>query len=139
MKRLRDIIESMNEHEANFYDLLKKHYPNGVDVYHETPGHAADSIRKHGLKGDYGVFGTIGQHSNFVIVPKKTITHFIVPHSHIRNGGMVPDMGYGFKDDGEISPHLDFIQRHPQAKGGDISLNTEKIPHHWIKSIKEVG
>lgn len=131
MKTFKQFIkEDRDESEAReeFYSKLKKMHPDGVHLYHETPGHVADSIKKKGLTGEYGVFATVGQNSNFVSDKKKTITHFVVPHNHIRS--ITHDMRY--------DSHRDLLDEHPDVKGADVSTSFEKIPHHWVKSVREV-
>lgn len=118
------IVES---DEDKFRWALKTHSSDGVHIYHETPGHVAASIKKHGLKGEQGVHGTIGEPSGFVTSKKKTITHFVVPHNKAHQ--ITHDMRY--------DSHADFLKQHPTAHGGDVCVNCEKIPHHWIRSVKE--
>ena len=83
MKTFKQLIEAITQydsshpdpahHEAEFHRRINQHYPRGLSVYHESPGHVASSIIKQGIQGDYGIFGTIGQPSNFVTGPKTTI------------------------------------------------------------------
>lgn len=135
-KKLREIVE-----HKDLYAHLSYHYPHGLEVYHETPGHVADSIKKNGLSGEYGIYSTIGQNSNFVTVPKKTITKFVIPRNHYQY--IKPDMGYGTDPDlSHLTPEQDFLEKHgkDKCKGGDICYHGyETIPHSWIKEIKEVG
>lgn len=138
MLRFKKFVEDSNydkdeqQAEMDFRSGLKNMHSDGVHIYHETPGHVADSIRKTGLGGGdegYGMFGTVGQNSNFVTSKKKTITHFVVPHSHAHL--IHHDMRY---DDFQ---HL--MREHPNVKGADVSIAVDKVPSNWIKNIKEVG
>jgi hypothetical protein len=100
-----------------------------IDVFHEAPGHVKSEIEKHGVKGTYGVFGTIGEPSGFV-QGKKTVVHMKIPsalHHHIE-----PDMRYDSKD-----PHAAFMKEHPNMRGGDVSINLNRIPKQWIHKVEE--
>ena len=138
MKKLKDFVLENKNNEKNaenkFRYTLRTMHPDGVHIYHETPGHVANSIKQKGLIDSQDspntIYGTIGQTSGFVNTPKKTITHFVIPHS-LSHRLIHHDMRYdGYN-------HL--MSEHPNAKGADISINASKIPISWIKSIKEVG
>lgn len=132
------VIESYNpdhpdedHHIAEFHRRIAKHYPNGVELYHEAPGHVGDSMKKHGIKGEYGIFARVGEPSNFVTSEKKTIVKFRLPPHSNNPDEITHDMPY----DG----HKDFLKRHPNIKGGDVSVNREVIHPRHIVDVKEVG
>jgi ferritin len=120
-----------------FIDYLKKHYPDGIILHHETPGHEGQSIRKNRLQGGYGVFAAIDAPSNFVTSKDKTTTKFRVPASHYEN--ISPDMGYGGDDEESThnDPFIDFMNKHPDPKGAYVGTSYEEIPDRWVKEIKE--
>ena len=120
-----------------FINYLKKHYPDGIILHHETPGHEGQSIRKNKLQGGYGVFAAIDAPSNFVTSKNKTTTKFRVPASHYEH--ISPDMGYGGDDDESThnDPFIDFMNKHPNPKGAYVGTSYEEIPDHLVKEIKE--
>jgi len=120
-----------------FINYLKKHYPDGIVLHHETPGHKGQSIRKNRLQGEYGVFAAIDAPSNFVTSKNKTTTKFRVPASHYEH--ISPDMGYGGDDDESThdDPFIDFMNKHPNPKGAYVGTTYEEIPDRWVKEIKE--
>jgi len=127
------ITEASDRYEREFHDRIHKHWPNGIIAYHESPTCPGDSFRKHGINGDYGVFATIGQPSNFVTSAKKTIVKFRIPPHHNNPNHITPDMAYE-----PDNPHKDLLSQHPgDLTGADISLNTENVPPHRIISIEE--
>lgn len=116
-------------HKQEFHHRISKNWPNGIVAYHEAPGHHANSFRRSGIKGDYGVFATIGQPSNFVTAKKKTIVKFRVPP----RSNVHPDMRYD-----PDNPHKDFLKQHPDTTGGDISISDEYIhPKHIISVVEK--
>lgn len=133
MKSFREMIEGTDDGgEAEFHARLRRDHPDGVEGYHESPGHVADSIRTHGLDssrggGDHeGTFFSIGAHSNFVRSPKKTITRFVIPHTHSHD--VTYDMGY--------DNHSDLLRQHGGVNGA-YAYYRGNIPRHWIKSVEE--
>lgn len=120
----------LSHHEKEFHRRINSRWPHGVVAYHEAPGHHADSFRKDGIEGEYGIFATVGQPSNFVSSDKKTIVKFRVP----ANLDVRPDMRYD-----PDNPHKDFIKQHPNTVGGDISISSERIHPKHIISIEEKG
>jgi hypothetical protein len=135
MKKFIQIIIENDLKEKNaerkFRYALKAMHPDGVHVYHETPGHVAKSIKEKGvIDSQYNtVFGTVDDPSGFVSSTKKTITHFVIPHS-LSNRLITHDMRY--------SGYSHLIDEHPNVRGSDISIDGN-IPREWIKSVKEVG
>lgn len=117
-----------------------------VDMYHEAPGNVVDSMRQNGIQGGYGVFAAIGQPSGYVTSAEKTVVHFRLPKSEIRDGGVVPDMIFGMEkgllqnDNSvlpiDISPEQHFLIERPNMVGGYVSINTENIPPSWFVDVK---
>jgi len=150
------IEEGGNTPEHDFHDTLHNyaHFKGDgkVDLYHESPGHVKSSIEKHGFNSDHqdgdiksvsssddGVFGTIGQPSEYVTQKKKTIVHMRVPRSAIKH--FVPDMPYGNRPGSKTEdPHHDFMDAHGRelGKGGDVYFNHPRA-HKFIHKITEVG
>lgn len=115
-------------HEQEFHNRIAKRWPHGIIAYHEAPGHQGESFRKKGIEGDYGIFATVGEPSNFVTSKKKTVVKFRVPvNSHVQ-----PDMRYD-----PDNPHKDFIKQHPDTTGGDINISDEHIHPKHIISVEE--
>lgn len=132
MKSFSQFLNEEHDYQREFHQKIAKHYPNGIIAYHEAPGHVADSFRKKGIEGDYGVFATIGQPSGFITGEKKTIVAFKIPSHHNTPEHIAPDMRYD-----PDNPHKDLLDQHPDLKGADISINDEHIPPHRIVSIEE--
>jgi hypothetical protein len=127
----------ISKEQQLFINYLKKHYPDGIILHHETPGHEGRSIRENKLQGGYGVFASIDAPSNFVTSKDKTTTKFRVPASEYEN--ISPDMGYGGNDEGSThdDPFIDFMNKHPNPKGAYVGTSYEEIPDRWVKEIKE--
>lgn len=133
MKTFLQFLKEEHDYQREFHDRISKHWPHGIIAYHEVPGHVADSIRKHGIEGDYGIFATIGEPSNFVTSEKKTVVAFRIPPHHNNPDHIHPDMRYD-----PNKPHKDLLQQHPShLSGADISINADNIPPHRIISIEE--
>lgn len=141
MKTFKQLIEDIAQydpnhpdpahHEAEFHRRINQHYPRGAIVYHESPGHVAASMKKHGIVGSYGIFGTIGQPSNFVTGPKTTVT-FRVPPVDNKPGLFVPDMRYDPEN-----PHKDLLEQHPNLDGADVCLNVDRVPPSRLGLVRE--
>ena len=121
----------------DLHRALYTHYPKGLPVYHETPGHQKESILRKGLQGDYGIFGTIGKTSEYVTSKKKTITHFVIPPHEYKH--IAPDMRYGDAPNVGDNPETHLFHEHGEtAHGAAICYNSERIPNHWVKHIHEI-
>jgi DNA topoisomerase I len=106
---------------------------NGVTMFHESPGNVKASMQRDGIKGSYGLFAAVGEHSNFVTAPTKTIVEFQVPLSEIRAGIVGPDMSHAWSD--KMSPHQIALLEKPDLQGSYVSISRDFIPPSWIKSI----
>ena len=121
--------------ENKFRFSLQTMHPDGVHIYHETPGHVQNSIKEKGLmcgkECPSTIYGTVGKPSEFVTQGKKTITHIVIPHS-IAHHIITHDMRY--------SGYHDLMSQHPAVKGADVAIRVRngKLPDEWIRSIKEV-
>jgi hypothetical protein len=137
MKTFKQLLEEVEynpnhpdpkHHEVEFHRRVAKYWPNGMIVFHEAPGHVASSIRKHGIKGECGVFGTIGQPSNFVTGP-KTVATFRVKKGEV---DYQPDMRYNLKN-----PYQDLLKQHPDLDGADVNININKIHPSKVTFVHE--
>jgi uncharacterized protein len=128
--------------ENTFYNILEKDQPL---FYHESPGDISSEVEKGGIKGGYGVFAAVGQDSDFVTSPVKTVISFKIPLSRIRE--VTPDMIYSEIFEGDVgnygkemeslTPYEQSLLAHPnRLKGLYVSTNFENIPRSWIKSIE---
>ena len=144
MKKFKDFIVETDKDserrernaENKFRFGLQTMHPDGVHLYHETPGHVADSIKQKGLKCGNdcpnAIYGTVGQPSGFVSSSKKTITHIVIPHSIAR---------HLITHDQRYDGYHHLMSQHPDIKGADVSVRVRqgKLPDEWIRSVKEVG
>lgn len=120
--------------ERRFRERLKAWWPEGVDLYHESPGDVAASMQRRGIQGEYGVFATIGRPSAFVTTAKKTIVQFRIPPSHYEY--LSPDMRYGGVSG---MRHYDLLRQHgPTLIGADVGYG-DNIPARWIRKITVTG
>lgn len=112
--------------EQIFRDMLYEKYPDGLPVYHESPGDVAESMKRQGILGDYGIFGTIAAYSNFVTTETKTIVKFHIPPS--RYDLVAPDMRY--------DNALDLLKKHNGIARADISLALDNVPPSWFQFVR---
>lgn len=102
------------------------------DFYHEVPGDAIASIKRHGIKSEYGVFASVGKPSGYVSAKQKTIVTFKLPKAEIAAGNVHPDMIYGTE---HITPHQHYLMSHPKLTNGYVSYNAD-VPTKWISGTQ---
>lgn len=126
VSRIRD-----DAHQEEFEKVLRRQYPYGLPVFHESPGDVARSMLEEGIIGDYGVFAAVGEPSNFVS-GKKTSVYFLIPVNQYHL--VSPDMQYiGETEDVSLTANL--LRQHKGVKGAYVSINVENIPKTWIKDV----
>ena len=108
-----------------------------VEMFHESPGDVAASMRSKGIHGGDsgdGVFAAIGEPSNYVTTDTKTVVRFRVPKSELEY--VSPDMSYGGLT--RVGPHMELLIRFPKLKGAYVGL-PGKVPSKWIADVKVIS
>lgn len=127
-----------------FRRAMRRLIDSGTEFYHESPGDVAASMRKEGIRSDYGVFMAIGEPSNFVTSETKTIVRFKIPPERAEE--LSPDMIYGryagdVNEDGteqkvNVSYEQDFLIRHRFDVNGAYVTLPDAVPPKWITGIE---
>jgi 2'-5' RNA ligase len=130
------VIAKAQKSMKEFRRQLKREFPIAVDLYHEAPYAALDSIIKNGLTSGESVedtnFATIGQPSNFVTTPDKLIVKFNIRSRPDQLDRIRPDMRYTSDD-----PAEDLMGEHGGVMGADVAVNGRILPGE-IESIAVV-
>lgn len=116
--------------------LYKMAATGKLTFYHESPGDIADSVKREGIRSDYGVFAAINTPSNYVDAEVKTVIEFQLPKKEARNN-VSPDMIYEWGNLGAWQMLLKSSRT--DLRGAYVSVNLDRIPPSYIKSVRVVN
>lgn len=85
--------------EDDFIKELKREYPNGVDLYHETSIEEGKQIKEEGYFEDQDIFAALDEPSNFIISGDKAVLKFRIMPEYYKY--ITADQEYLGNDDAE--------------------------------------